>query len=391
MTKNMKTSKFLPEIFIESLLNEATRNQLIDKSKNADDYKDISKGKNRYERRKLSRIANSVAQYNKIDMDAFFKRDILTVGIDVQGETSNYVVTMRFKGVLNEIQREVAANNGKLEFKVISRAMSRVFNSGDIQTHCSCPDSKYRQNYWQWKNGTGTQYEPRPSDKTNPDDTKGAGCKHTLLVLSNLDWILKVSSVVNNYIKYCQQHLQNNYATYMFPKIYGIPYTKAVQQNLFDTGLLPSDQTTLTDIASTNLKDKDAKGRWISGNKYAFKKSDNVTQSPNPNQLSINDFEDTEKELVPNTEESTDKKEKDTVKKEMEKDTIKREQDKKSNSFRAMTIDDYDDEGNIIGQGVEIKPRRKNKPGAGRPRKDRTPSSDQLSLLDLDTDFDRED
>ena len=277
--------------FIEYILLEATRNQLIDKSKNADNYKDTSKGRNRYERRKLSRVANSVAQYNKIDMDSFFKRDILTVGIDVQGETNNYVVTLRFKGVLNEIQKDVLANDGKLEFKIISRAMSRVFNSGDIQTHCSCPDSKYRQNYWQWKNGTGTQYEPRPSDKTNPNDTKGAGCKHTLLVLSNLDWIMKVSSVINNYIKYCQQNLQNNYATYMFPKIYGMPYKKAIQLNLFDTGLLPSDQSTLSTVASTNLKDKDAKGRWISGNKYVFKKNPNTVTPPeiNPNQRSIFD------------------------------------------------------------------------------------------------------
>lgn len=137
----------LTEGLIESyILNEKTRAELINKSNNADRYKDQSKGKNRYERRLKSRVANSVAQYNKIDMDSFFKRDVLTVGIDVQGETNNYVVTMKFNGVLNEIARDVKANNGKLEFKIIARAMSRIYNSDDIKLHCSClhPDTKIK-------------------------------------------------------------------------------------------------------------------------------------------------------------------------------------------------------------------------------------------------------
>lgn len=275
----------------ESLLLEKTRQELINKSKNADNYKDQSKGKNRYERRLKSRIANSVAQYNKIDMDAFFKRDILTVGIDVQGETDNYVVTMRFNGVLKEIQRDVKDNNDKLEFKIIARAMSRVYNSGDVRLHCTCPDWKYRQAYWADKGGYGTQYEPRPSDITNPKDSKGGGCKHSLLVMGNLDWMMKVSSVINNYIKYCQNNLQNNYATYMFPKIYGMPYNKAVQLSLFDTGLLPSDQETLTTVATTNLKDKDEKGRWIGGNSYRFKSTKPQLKTPEVDDKDTNKFE----------------------------------------------------------------------------------------------------
>lgn len=264
-------------------LEEATRSELINKSKNADDYakSNQAKGKNRYARRTKSRVANSVAQFNKINMDMFFKRDILEVKIDVQGETDNYIVTMRFKDVLREIQRNVKANNGKLEFKCILQAMTRTFNSSDIQINCTCPDAVYRQNYWQWKNNNGTRYEPRPSDKTNPNDTKGAGCKHSLLVLSNLDWIMKVSSVIFNYIKYSQKNLQYNYATYMFPKIYGTPYQKAVQLSLFDNGLLPSDQKTIGDIATTNLKDKDEKGRFVKGNTFRFQKKN---QEYNPDE-----------------------------------------------------------------------------------------------------------
>jgi hypothetical protein len=270
------------KVVAKNKLDEATRNDLLNKSRNADSYKDQSNGKNRYERRLKSKIATSVAQYNKIDMDAFFKRDILTVGVEVKGELhrkkngasyqNTYVVSVKFNGVLKEIAEEVKRNNGKLEFKVIAKAMSRVFNSSNVFVKCTCPDFKYRQAYWASKNGYGTQYEPRPSNITNPNDTKGGGCKHILLVLSNLNWMMKVASVVNNYIKYCQKNLQNNYATYIFPKIYGVPYQKAVQLSLFDNGLLPNDQELLTNVASTNLKDKDAKGRWVSGNKYRFTK-----------------------------------------------------------------------------------------------------------------------
>ena len=289
------------DILNESLkLDEATRNQLINKTKNSDNYKDQSKGKNRWDRRTKSRIANSVAQYNKVDMDALFKRDILTLGVDVHGETDDYVVTIRFIGLLKEVQREVKANKGKLEYKVIARAMSRVFNSGDVSLHCTCPDFKYRQSYNASKQNYGTQYEPRPSNITNPNDTKGGGCKHCMLVLSNLDWMMKVSSVINNYIKYCQNNLEYNYATYIFPKVYGVPYKQAVQQSLFDNGgYLASDQKTVGDIAKRNLIDKDDKGKFIVGNKYRFNKKQNgELEEPNEDQLKFN-FDEKPKEVVP--------------------------------------------------------------------------------------------
>lgn len=290
----------LNESFIR--LNEATKQQLITKTKNSDNYKDTSKGKNRYERRLRSRIANSVANYNRIDMDALFKRDILTIGIDVQGETNNYVVTIRFVGLLNELQREVKANNNKLEFKLIVKAMSRVFNSNDISLHCTCKDFQYRQSYNASKQNYGTQYEPRPSNITNPNDTKGGGCKHCMLVLANLDWVMKVSSVINNYIKYCQNNMEYNYANYIFPKVYGMPYKDAIQLSMFDNGgYLPSDQKTVGDIAKRNMSDKDEKGRFIKGNKFAFDKNpENRAKTTQPTQPQDEEEPTFEKEHNPN-------------------------------------------------------------------------------------------
>lgn len=220
----------------EQLLLELNRGQLINKSKASDNYKDTSKGRNRWERRNKSKIATRVDQYNKIDMNSFFKNDELKVGINVHGETSDYIVAIRYNGVLKEIAEQIKRNNNKLEFKCILIALQRVFNQGNVFVSCSCADWKYRQAYHATRGGynSGTP-EIRASDITNPRDSKGAGCKHVNLVLGNIDWIMKIASVINNYIHYMEDHFERKYADLIFPKLYGMPYQKAIQLNLFDT------------------------------------------------------------------------------------------------------------------------------------------------------------
>lgn len=135
----------------EALLTELTKAQLIRKSRQDPDItytKDNQfRGKNRYERRKFSRASKSVQNYNQMDMNSLFKQDILTVNIDVQGETASYVVTIKFSGILKELLREVQHNQGQLEFKLIHRALITVFNSGDVYCRCRCPDFTYRFNH----------------------------------------------------------------------------------------------------------------------------------------------------------------------------------------------------------------------------------------------------
>lgn len=53
----------------EELLFEATRSTLIAQSRNAGTYRDVSKGKNRFQRKKLSRVANTVKAFNSINMN----------------------------------------------------------------------------------------------------------------------------------------------------------------------------------------------------------------------------------------------------------------------------------------------------------------------------------
>jgi hypothetical protein len=229
--------KYFNSSLKEQLLLELNRNQLINKSKASDNYKNTSKGKNRWERRTRSRIANTVRQYNKIDMNDFFKNDILRVGIEVFGETNTYIVTVRYSGVLKEIANQIRLNNDKLEFKCILIALQKVFNSDDVYVSCSCPDRQYRQSYYATKdNYNSGPKELRPSDITNPNNTKGGGCKHVNLILSNVDWIMKVVSVINNYIHYMEENMQRQYADIIYPKLFNKQYTKDVQLDLFDTG-----------------------------------------------------------------------------------------------------------------------------------------------------------
>lgn len=221
----------------EELLLELNRNQLINKSRRSDNYKDTSKGRNRWERRNHSRIDRRVDQYNRINMNDFFKKDELKVGINVHGETDDYIVTIRFNGALRAIADEIKRNNNALEFKCVLIALQRTFNQGDVFVSCSCPDFKYRIAYNATKGGynSGTP-ELRPSDITNPHDTKGAGCKHINLVIGNIDWVMKIASVINNYIHYMEENYQRLYADVIFPKLFGMPYQRAVQLNLLDTG-----------------------------------------------------------------------------------------------------------------------------------------------------------
>jgi hypothetical protein len=260
-------------------LEEANRQQLLAKSRKAKKYSknNQSKGVNRYERRLKSLISASVKDYNIIDMDRFFKRDVLSFSVPVRGETDTYMVSLELQGVLKEIQRQIRSNKGKLEFKVVLSSLSAVLNTGDVYTDCTCPDAKYRQAFWQTRNNYKAGYkELRPSNDTNPKDELGAGCKHVMLVLANLSWMYKVSSVINNYIKYSRDRLQKNYVDYIFPKVFGMRYDKAIQLQLFysdeESGLLPTDQETISKAIEQGLKDKDTAGKFVPGNALRFQK-----------------------------------------------------------------------------------------------------------------------
>lgn len=170
----------------------------------------------------------------------------------------------------------------------------------------NCPDWKYRQAYWATKGGYNSG-QPQPSNGmaiANPNDTKGAGCKHVNLVLSNLDWMMKIASVINNYIKWTRDNMGRNYADYIFPKVYGMPYKKAVQLSLLDKedkfgdAILPSDIDTINQAIERGMIGKDDQGKFVKGNEYRFQKTTKHQPEDNPDQMKLDlDNEEEDKEV----------------------------------------------------------------------------------------------
>jgi hypothetical protein len=219
-------------------LQEDSRSSLLSRSKST------QKGFQRYKKRVKSRIANSVKQYNAIDMNKLFKQDILDVDISVTGETDSYVVKISFGGFCEMVQKEIEKQQGVFNYKAVTRALIRGFNQDDVYISCNCSDWKYRFNYYATKNNiTSGDPENRPSDITNPEDKLGPACKHVLLVLSNTSWLLKVSSTIYNYVNYMQKHYQKLYADIIYPAIYGKTYEDPVQMDMFDDTLQTDSET----------------------------------------------------------------------------------------------------------------------------------------------------
>ena len=208
------------------LLKEASRNQLLTKSKTT------TAGKKRFKQRVKSRVATTVKQYNSIDMNKLFKDNIFSVDIDVQGETNKYTVKISFGGFLDILHDHLKQfNSNKVDLRMVTRSLITGFNRGDVYIHCTCPDFKYVYSYVATKDDTNSgEPENIPARIRNPQDNKGSGCKHTLLVLSNSAWLIKCASVINNYIKYMEKHEKKLYQTIIYPAIYQKEYEEPTKE-----------------------------------------------------------------------------------------------------------------------------------------------------------------
>lgn len=206
---------------------------------------------------------------------------------DVFGSFNNMISEFKLNHKVVKVERIILESTPVYDIKV--KEWENFVVDAGVVLH-NCPDAQYRQAYWQTKGNYKAGYkETRPSDITNPNDNLGAGCKHVLLVLSNLSWIIKVSSVINNYIKYSRAHLQRNYTNYIFPKVFGMTYEKAKELQLFcndeDSGLLPSDQKTISSAIDMGMSNKDAKGRFVAKPIPKIPTINNSSNTEEPNNL----------------------------------------------------------------------------------------------------------
>lgn len=268
---------------MKNFLLEDNRNQFLNKSKSSE------KGKQRFNKRKKSRIQNTVKAMNGIDMDKLFKKDILTIDIPVHGETDDYIVKISYIGLLEILRKYVKQNNGVCTLREISKACIDAFNSNELFISCSCPDFSYRFAYYRTQQGQNSGApETRPSDITNPHDTLGSGCKHILLVLSNNSWVLRCARVLNNYINYMENHYQKLYADIIYPTIYDKEYEEPIQltfDDIEDNDELVTDTSTI-DAANTYNQQRT---RFQPGNKQGIRFASNDTSS---NQMEFNNPDD---------------------------------------------------------------------------------------------------
>lgn len=252
--------------FNKQMFNEATRASLISQSRSTGSYKNKERGKNRFERKKYSKIANSVKSYNEIDMDKLFKQDILQVNIPVSGENDNYVVTVKLEGVISEIYKNIKNNNAKFEYRTVIQALTKAFNTKNIYIKCSCPDAKYRFAHWNIINNISTDdsaVDPGPGKSlSNPKDDKGRGCKHMLLILSNSDWLMKVASVISNYCHFMAEKKPSLFLKIIFPKLYGVPADEAAENNLVNDN---KDLETHKDIINIVNDWAQNRGKFLKG------------------------------------------------------------------------------------------------------------------------------
>ena len=261
------------------LLTEDKRNQLMAQGRRGAKEKD---GKSRYEKRVKSKVASVVRSFNEIDMNSVFKYDILTINVPVTGETDNYMVRIKFGGFLELLRRQTERQDGVLNLRAITRALLDAFNQEDVFIHCSCPDWTYRFSYWSTiKDINSGPPENRPAKITNPKNNLGPGCKHVMLVLSNNSWLIKVASVINNYIIYFERNRKKDYADVIYPAIYGHEYQEPVQLSIDDN----QDMNDQELINKANELGR-TRGQFKAGNPYRYQPRQN---NQAPGQMTFDD------------------------------------------------------------------------------------------------------
>ena len=243
----------------KNIILEDKRAKVLADQKVGRDYvpKNQKKGKNRYQRRLQSKIKSSISHFNNIDMNKFFKDDILDVSLDVQGETSNYVVRMSFYGTLDELHNFMTASGSQFDRKSIMKALTKAFNRDDVYFRCSCADFKYRHSYWATKNDLivgDKETRPNRFDHTNKDNDMGPACKHITLALTDSSWLIKVASVIYNYVNYMEDHEERMYQKFIYPAIYQKPWTDDTQLDMTDITGTDELETDSDTISSSNAE-----------------------------------------------------------------------------------------------------------------------------------------
>lgn len=170
-----------------NFLSEITRRNLVGKTK--------VQSPQRY----VKRLGYKPLSYNGIDIQNLLRDDECILKVPV----GKYTVTIAYQGVLDKLidvlQRQPRPN---VTLQSVIRALTQAIDDTDVLVDCTCADFKYRFAFWSTK--YGYKYgkpQNQPTKVTNPHDDKGAMCKHITSLLANKRWMVRVASVLNEYIR----------------------------------------------------------------------------------------------------------------------------------------------------------------------------------------------
>jgi hypothetical protein len=176
-----------PDCDHSKIFNEILRKSLVNKSK--------VQSPTRY----VKRLGYRALSYKGVDITKLLRYGRVSAKVPV----GNYICTVEFSGLIDEMKRVLKKQpQPNVTLQTVIQAVSAAYDKNDIYVDCSCPDFIYRYSFWATKYGYKSgKPENRPTKITNPNDKKGSVCKHLLALLSNKRWLVKLSTIINEYIK----------------------------------------------------------------------------------------------------------------------------------------------------------------------------------------------
>ena len=180
----------------EQSATETIRDRYLIDSRHGQNYKTMPG--NRYKRRLRIRTLGGNRVWYDIDVNLFFNKDQFVFHIPVIGETDEYVVEIEIDRWLPILRDDIQTSG--FSVKTFKNSLLKAFRMLDIKLHCECDDFRYRFAYWfSLKGDNSGAPETRPSNKTNPQDKLGRGCKHILFCLQNSIWAARIARIFFNY------------------------------------------------------------------------------------------------------------------------------------------------------------------------------------------------
>lgn len=169
----------------------------------------VGKTKQQSPDRYSRRLGYRVNSYNGIDPEKLLEDDMLVT----QMKVGDHLCTIAYEGVIENLYNIVSKQpKSNITLQSVIRAVTKSIDDTDIYVDCDCGDFVYRYAYWATK--YGYKYgkpETRPSKITNPEDKMGAMCKHLTMLLSNKRWMVRLSSIVNDFVKANIDEIRSRY------------------------------------------------------------------------------------------------------------------------------------------------------------------------------------